>query len=61
MFALDSNPDTGSGLVRTFDVLPDGRFVILQGATTPSGGFATKYTVTVNWFDELRRLALGKA
>jgi eukaryotic-like serine/threonine-protein kinase len=39
---------------RTYDVAPDGRFLMVKGEAARE---ATKLIVVVNWFEELRRLA----
>jgi serine/threonine-protein kinase len=51
---------TGTGISsarRTYDVLPDGRFIglIIPGSTAPVGA-ARQIHVVLNWFEELKRL-----
>ena len=43
---------------RTYDVAPDGRFLMIkEGATTDDGSAPTaQITVVLNWFEELQRL-----
>ena len=43
---------------RTYDVAPDGRFLMIkEGATTDDGSAPTAQIVLVeNWFEELKRL-----
>ena len=52
--ALPANP-------RTFDVLPDGRFVVdgTQGQSQSTAG-PTEIHVVLNWFEELKRLVPTK-
>lgn len=44
------------GVNTAYDVLPDGRFVMLA-YRAGLGNYASRIDVTVNWFDELRRIA----
>ena len=52
---LFGNEDIGR--IRTWDLAPDGRFLMVK-VVTPGGGpaAAPSFTVVLNWFDELQRL-----
>ncbi len=39
---------------RSYDVMPDGRFVMIQPLQKPT---RTQVHVVLNWFEELKRLA----
>jgi hypothetical protein len=43
---------------QTWDVLPDGRFLVIRGASTQTG--SREIAVVQNWFDEVKRLAPPK-
>ena len=46
--------------VRGYDVLPDGRIVIVSGASGSNAVPPVDITVVLNWFEELKRLAPTK-
>ena len=48
----------GMGRARTFDVMPDGRFIgLVESDEIDNGGSGTQQiNLVLNWFEELRRL-----
>jgi len=51
----------GTGTPRTYDLLPDGRFVgEIERALTPQSGLAASQVLVLNWFEELKRRAPPK-
>ena len=42
----------GTGATSTYDVAPDGRFLMVEQAE----GDSTSFVVVLNWFEELKRL-----
>ena len=45
------------GFMRTYDVAPDGRFLMVEVGDTPNP-MHTSVRIVLNWFDELERLVL---
>ena len=41
---------------RPYDVLPDGRFVMIRNSEVEAGGPSSNLIVVQNWFEELKRL-----
>ena len=44
-------------LDRTFDVAPDGRFLIMESVTGITSPVAPHFVVVLNWFEELKARA----
>ena len=48
----------GTGTPRSYDLLPDERFIgVIDPALTPQAGLAASQVVVLNWFEELKRRA----
>ena len=47
--------------IRGFEVMPDGRFVLLKAAAVPQPNSVATVTIVQNWFEELKRLVPGAA
>ena len=48
---------SGTGTPRTYDLLPDGRFIgVIDPALTPQLGGAASQVLVLNWYEELKRL-----
>ena len=52
---------TPSGSQMSYDLAPDGRFLIIRsGAAEADGGTGSNLIVVQNWFEELKRLVPTK-
>jgi hypothetical protein len=48
----------GTGTPRTYDLLPDGRFIgVIDRTLAPQAGPAASQVLVLNWFEELKRRA----
>jgi hypothetical protein len=47
---------TGTGTPRTYDILPDGRFIgLIDSAATAQANVAPSQVLVLNWFEELKQ------